>query len=58
LARARPAASLVEDDEFHLIEAAEQLVFQLADDPGDFRGGPVVLDGPDDGHHVSRVAQR
>jgi hypothetical protein len=41
-----------------LIEAAEQLVFQLADDPGDFRGGPVVLDGPDDGHHVSRVAQR
>ena len=53
-----PAATLVEFDEFDIIEAAEQTMLQFPDDPGDPGTGPVILDGPDDGYYVRGVSKR
>ena len=52
-----PAATLVEFDEFHIIEAAQQTMLQFPDDPGDPGSGPVILDGPDDGYNVRGISE-
>jgi hypothetical protein len=53
-----PAATLVEFDEFDIIEAVEQTMLQFPDDPGDSGSWPVVLDGPDDGYDVRGISER
>jgi hypothetical protein len=52
-----PAATLVEFDEFDIIEAAQQTMLQFPDDPGDPGSGPVILDGPDDGYNVRGISE-
>jgi len=38
-----PTATLVEFDEFDMIEALQQTMLQFPDDPGDPGSGPVIL---------------
>ena len=52
-----PAAALVEFDEFDIIEAAEQTMLQLPDNPGDPGSGPAILDGPDDRYNVRGISE-
>ena len=52
-----PTATLVEFDEFDMIEALQQTMLQFPDDPGDPGSGPVILDGPDDGYNVRGVSE-
>jgi hypothetical protein len=50
--------SLVEHDELDTGQVPEQLVLELADDPGEFHQGPSVLQRADDRHDVAHVAER
>src|SRR5262245_62132666 len=47
---------LVEHDELHAFESAQQRVFRLTDDPREMRARPLALDRANHGHGVARVA--
>ena len=55
-AHAGPARGLVEADELHAGQVADQLAFQLADDPGQRSLWPRLLQGAHQRHHVGDVA--
>ena len=52
------AAALVERYEFNTLQALQHRVFELANDPADPGLGPVIVNSPDNGHHVCRIPQR
>ena len=52
------AAGLVEDDKLDVRNVRHQAGFGLADDPGDARVWPVILQAPDDGERMTGVADR
>ncbi len=53
-----PATRLVEYDEFDPLEVADQLRFELADDPGDAALRQRALQAPHQRHDVGHIAER
>jgi hypothetical protein len=51
-------AGLVENDKIDSVDAGHQGRFCLADNPGDVRVRPVILNATDDGEGVAGVANR
>ena len=52
-----PTASLVKNDEFHAANITDELVFKLADDPGQLGLRPRSLQCAHQRDHVCHVAQ-
>lgn len=53
-----PTASFVERNELHAGDVADQSCFEFSDNPGDLRFRPVALQGADQRHDMTDIAER